>query len=120
MNDLHERLFALLDERYRRILSKHCANTPGWQGRAFQNSIYEWNELLEQYGIEYTDALSEWRLRNGVANHIRWALQREPEINFVSDPCYELGIRIGLLTGNHRLLKMDGDLAMRILALGLP
>lgn len=126
MNDLHERLFALLDERYRRIFHVvedrygHRVSAHGWQGPSFHDSIREWDEFLRQNGIEAIDAREEWRLCNGVARHIGWLLQRQKEIHFVSDPCYELGIRLGILAGNHRLLKMDDELAMRILALGLP
>lgn len=120
MNDLYERLFALLDERYKQILFKHCIRAQGSQITAFYESMPEWNKFLCDLGVEATEALAEWRMYNGVARHIRWILQREPEINFVSDPCHELGIRLGLLTTNHRLLKMDDETAMRILTLGLP
>ena len=116
MNDLYERIFALLDKRYRRMLEeKNCSST-----KAFYESMPEWNELLFNLGIKATEAKEEWRMYNGSPRHILWILQREPEIHFVSDPCHELGIRLGLLTTNHRLLKMDDETAMRILTLGLP
>lgn len=120
MNDLYERLFALLDERYRQILFKHCIRAQGSQITAFYESMPEWNKFLGDLGVEATEALAEWRVYDGVARHIRRILQREPEINFVSDPCHELGIRLGLLTTNHRLLKMDEETATKILTLGLP
>lgn len=117
---LYERLFAMLDERYRQILFKHCIRTQGSQVTAFYESMPEWNKFLCNLGIKATETKEEWRMYNGYPRHILWILRREPEINFVSDPCHELGIRLGLLTTNHRLLKMDEETAMKILTLGLP
>lgn len=115
---LQERLFVILNDRYERILFRHFVNAHGWQDMAFHKSVSEWDELLGQNGIEATTVREEWRMHNGVVRHIRWILHREPEINLVSDPCHELGIRLGLLTTNHRFLKVDGGLALKILVLG--
>jgi hypothetical protein len=120
MNGLYERLFALLDKRYRQILSKHCIRAQGSQVSAFYESMPEWNEFLCNLEIKATEAKEEWRMCKGSPRHILWILRREPEIHFVSDPCYELGIRLGLLNTNHKLLKMDDETAMKILTLGLP
>lgn len=123
-NELRDKIFLMLDKRFREIVQeKQKLGMPG-SFRAFHDSIPEWNQRLRSWGVEVADVQDEtvayryFREAFSAQNRGGTFLPRDPQL--VSDPCHELGLRLGILKDNHRWLKLDEELAMKILALGLP